>query len=388
MKLVNKVVGTVLACTMAVSLLAACGSDTAGTNGKELIIGASGPLTGNTASYGQAVQKGAQLAVDEINAAGGVNGITLKLDFQDDENNAQKANNAYNIVKDNGAKVFMGTVTSGPCVSVVELSHEDNMFMITPSGTAVDCIKYDNAFRVCFNDPMQGTASAEYIATKQLGSKIGIIYDSSDVYSSGIFQAFKAEAANRGLEIVSEQAFTSSNNTDFSVALQKIKESNADLVFLPIYYKEASSILQQARDVGLSVKWFGCDGLDGVIGQLQDDAALAEGVMLLTPYAADSKEEKSAKFTQAYKDKYNGETPIQFAADAYDAIYAIKAAIEKAGIEDVSMSISDLCDQLKVAMTEITLEGVTGTITWSADGEPSKEPKGMVIQNGGYTAMD
>lgn len=388
MKLVNKVVGTVLACTMAVSLLAACGSDTAGTNGKELIIGASGPLTGNTASYGQAVQKGAQLAVDEINAAGGVNGITLKLDFQDDENNAQKANNAYNIVKDNGAKVFMGTVTSGPCVSVVELAQEDNMFMITPSGTAVDCIKYDNAFRVCFNDPMQGTASAEYIATKQLGSKIGIIYDSSDVYSSGIFQAFKAEAANRGLEIVSEQAFTSSNNTDFSVALQKIKESNADLVFLPIYYKEASSILQQARDVGLSVKWFGCDGLDGVIGQLQDDAALAEGVMLLTPYAADSKEEKSAKFTQAYKDKYNGETPIQFAADAYDAIYAIKAAIEKAGIEDVSMSISDLCDQLKVAMTEITLEGVTGTITWSADGEPSKEPKGMVIQNGGYTAMD
>lgn len=388
MKLVNKVVGTVLACTMAVSLLAACGSDTAGTNGKELIIGASGPLTGNTASYGQAVQKGAQLAVDEINAAGGVNGITLKLDFQDDENNAQKANNAYNIVKDNGAKVFMGTVTSGPCVSVVELAQEDNMFMITPSGTAVDCIKYDNAFRVCFNDPMQGTASAEYIATKQLGSKIGIIYDSSDVYSSGIFQAFKAEAANRGLEIVSEQAFTSSNNTDFSVALQKIKESNADLVFLPIYYKEASSILQQARDAGLSVKWFGCDGLDGVIGQLQDDAALAEGVMLLTAYAADSKEEKSAKFTQAYKDKYNGETPIQFAADAYDAIYAIKAAIEKAGIEDVSMSISDLCDQLKVAMTEITLEGVTGTITWSADGEPSKEPKGMVIQNGGYTAMD
>ncbi len=388
MKLVNKVVGTVLACTMAVSLLAACGSDTAGTNGKELIIGASGPLTGNTASYGQAVQKGAQLAVDEINAAGGVNGITLKLDFQDDENNAQKANNAYNIVKDNGAKVFMGTVTSGPCVSVVELAQEDNMFMITPSGTAVDCIKYDNAFRACFNDPMQGTASAEYIATKQLGSKIGIIYDSSDVYSSGIFQAFKAEAANRGLEIVSEQAFTSSNNTDFSVALQKIKESNADLVFLPIYYKEASSILQQARDAGLSVKWFGCDGLDGVIGQLQDDAALAEGVMLLTPYAADSKEEKSAKFTQAYKDKYNDETPIQFAADAYDAIYAIKAAIEKAGIEDVSMSISDLCDQLKVAMTEITLEGVTGTITWSADGEPSKEPKGMVIQNGGYTAMD
>mgnify|MGYP002579959177 FL=1 len=388
MKLVNKVVGTVLACTMAVSLLAACGSDTAGTNGKELIIGASGPLTGNTASYGQAVQKGAQLAVDEINAAGGVNGITLKLDFQDDENNAQKVNNAYNIVKDNGAKVFMGTVTSGPCVSVVELAQEDNMFMITPSGTAVDCIKYDNAFRVCFNDPMQGTASAEYIATKQLGSKIGIIYDSSDVYSSGIFQAFKAEAANRGLEIVSEQAFTSSNNTDFSVALQKIKESNADLVFLPIYYKEASSILQQARDAGLSVKWFGCDGLDGVIGQLQDDAALAEGVMLLTPYAADSKEEKSAKFTQAYKDKYNGETPIQFAADAYDAIYAIKAAIEKAGIEDVSMSISDLCDQLKVAMTEITLEGVTGTITWSADGEPSKETKVMVIQNGGYTAMD
>lgn len=387
MKFFKRIATTAIAAVMAVSMLAGCNNNTSG-NAKELIIGGSGPLTGESATYGKAVQNGAQLAISEINAAGGVNGITLKLDFQDDESNVQKANNAYNVVKDNGAKVFMGTVTSGPCVSVVELAHADNMFMITPSGSSIDCIKYDNAFRVCFNDDNQGIASAQYIATKGLGTKVAVIYQSDIDYSSGIYSKFKAEAANLPFEIVSEQTFTTDSSIDFSVAIQKIKESGADLVFLPIYYKAASSILQQASKAGLDVKWFGCDGLDGIVPQLGEDKALAENVMLLTPYAKDSKEETSAKFTEAYRQKYGEETLNQFAADAYDAIYAIKAAMEKAGIDDVSISMSELCDKLMVAMTEIELKGVTGTITWGKDGEPTKEPKGVIIKNGEYSAMD
>lgn len=387
MKMVKKIASVALAGVMSVCLFAGCNGQTGG-NEKELVIGGSGPLTGGAAAYGQGVKNGAQLAVDEINAAGGVNGITLKLDFQDDESNAQKANNAYNVVKDNGAKVFMGTVTSGPCLSVVELTHEDNMFQITPSGSAIDCIKHDNAFRICFNDDNQGIASAKYIGSKQLASKIAVIYQSDIDYSTGIYNKFKEEAASQSFEIVSEQSFTTDSSTDFSVQLQKIKESGAELVFLPIYYKEASAILQQASKTDLQVKFFGCDGLDGIVQQLGNDAALAEGVMLLTPYVKNSTEEKSVKFTQAYLAKYSEETLNQFAADAYDAIYTIKAAMEKADVSDASISISDLCNKLSAAMTEITFDGVTGKITWDNKGEPTKDPKGMVIVNGEYSAMD
>ena len=276
-------------------------------------------------------------------------------------------------------KLLIGTVTSNPCIAVAAETVKDNMFQLTPSGSAVDCVANDNAFRICFNDPNQGVASAQYIAQNGLASKVAVIYDSSDVYSTGIYEKFAAEAANQNIDVVAAEAFTSDSKTDFSVQIQKVQESGAELLFLPIYYQEAALILQQASKAGLAVKYFGCDGLDGLIDQLGDDVAIAEGVMLLTPFAADAKDEKTVAFTTAYKAAYNNEVPIQFAADGYDAVYAVKAAIEKAGITDASISASDLCDALKTAMTEITVEGVTGTITWTADGEPTKDPKAMEI---------
>lgn len=390
----KKFLAVAMAAALAVSALTGCGDKSANTdkegsaNGENvLVIGGIGPLTGSTATYGKAVMNGAKLAVDEINAAGGVNGMTLELDFQDDENDSEKSITAYNTLKDNGMKLLMGTVTSTPCTAVAAKSVGDRIFQLTPSGSAVECIQNDNAFRVCFSDPNQGSASAQYIAEHGLASKVAVIYDSSDVYSSGIYETFTAEAQAENLEIVTAQAFTTDSKTDFAVQLQKIKDSGAELVFLPIYYQEAALILTQASKLGLDVEYFGCDGLDGVIPQLGSDAALADGVMLLTPFAADAADEKTVQFTTAFKAAYNNEIPNQFAADAYDAIYAIKAALEDAGVTDASISAEELCDKMIESMTKITLDGVTGSMTWDASGEPTKDPKAMVIQDGAYKAM-
>ncbi len=407
MKFSKKILAFSLAACLTMPFLAGCSdSGSADSNADAsvdsvdftgtMVIGGIGPVTGGAAVYGNAVKNGIQLAVDEINAAGGVNGIKLELNFQDDEHNEEKAVNAYNTLKDKDMKLLIGTVTSNPCVAVAAETVKDNMFQLTPSGSAVDCVANDNAFRICFNDPNQGTASAQYIAQNSVASKVAVIYDSSDVYSTGIYEKFNDEAAVQGIEVVAAEAFTADSKTDFSVQIQKVQESGAELLFLPIYYQEAALILQQADKAGLEVKYFGCDGLDGLIDQLGEDVAIAEDVMLLTPFAADAQDDKTVAFTTAYKSAYNNEVPIQFAADGYDAVYAVKAAMEKANITDASISASDLCDALKAAMTEITLEGVTGTITWEADGEPTKDPKAMKIiitenedgtKTGSYTAL-
>ena len=406
----KKLVSLLMVAALSASMLTGCGSsnDAAGSSdaatdaatdattdaaaegtenaaGGTLKIGSIGPLTGSAAVYGTAVANAAQLAVDEVNAAGGVNGVQLELNFQDDECDAEKSVNAYNTLKDWGMQMLVGAVTSGCSIAVSEYSKDDNMFQLTPSGSAVECVQYDNAFRVCFSDPNQGLASAQYIGENNLATKVAVIYDSSDIYSSGIYEKFAAEAANQNFEIVSAEAFTADNKTDFSVQLQKAKDAGADLVFLPIYYTEASLILSQADKMGYAPQFFGCDGLDGILNVENFDTSLAEGVMLLTPFAADADDEKTQAFVSAYKEAY-GDTPNQFAADTYDAIYAIKAAAEKAGIT-ADMSASDICDAMKSAMTEITVNGLTGNITWSADGEPTKEPKAVKIVNGSYTAM-
>ena len=260
------------------------------------------------------------------------------------------------------------------------------MFQITPSGSAVECAQYDNCFRVCFSDPNQGAASAQYIGENALATKVAIIYDSSDVYSTGIYESFVKEAANQSFEIVSEEAFTADNKTDFTVQLQKAKDAGADLVFLPIYYQESSLILTQANSMSYAPSFFSCDGMDGILGVENFDTSLAEGVMLLTPFAADATDELTQTFVTNYQDKY-GDVPNQFAADAYDAVYAIKAAIEKSGVTP-DMSTSDICEGLKAAMTEISVDGLTGLgMTWTADGEPNKAPKAVKIQDGAYTAM-
>ena len=367
-----------LACASAMLL-----STTAFADGDAFKVGGIGPVTGGAAVYGQAVKNAPELAVNEINALGGVQ---FEFQFEDDEHDAEKSVNAYNSLKDWGMQMLLGTVTSAPCIAVAAETANDNMFQLTPSGSAVECVQNPNAFRVCFSDPNQGTASAQYIGENKIATKIGVIYDSSDVYSSGIYEKFAAEAANQGLEIVSAEAFTADSKTDFTVQLQKAKDAGAELVFLPIYYTEASLILTQANGMGFAPMFFGCDGLDGLLNVEGFDTSLAEGVMLLTPFAADADDELTQKFVAAYKEAY-GDTPNQFAADAYDGMYAIKAAIEKSGVTP-DMSASDICDAMEVAMTEISIDGLTGEgMTWTADGEPNKAPKAVKITDGAYAAM-
>ena len=392
----KKVTGLLLTLAMVASLLVGCGNkatspDATGTtqtaDGETFKIGGIGPVTGGAAVYGQAVKNAAELAVEEINAAGGVNGTQLVFKFEDDEHDAEKSVNAYNTLKDWNMQILMGTVTSTPCVAVTEKTKEDNMFQLTPSGSAVPCVQYDNAFRVCFSDPNQGKASAQYIGENKLASKVAVIYDSSDVYSSGIYEKFAEEAKNQGIEVVAVEAFTADNKTDFTTQLLKAKDNGAELVFLPIYYQEATLILKQADSMGFAPTFFGCDGLDGILGVENFDTKLAEGVMLLTPFAADASDDLTKNFVTKYKEKY-GETPNQFAADAYDAIYIIKAAIEKSGAT-ADMSVSDICEALKTAMPQISVDGLTGIgMTWTADGEVNKAPKAVKITNGAYVAME
>ena len=392
MRNVKKWLAVAMVAAMTVSMAAGCGSKSegeksSGSDSEVIKIGAIGPVTGAAAVYGQAVKNGAELAVEEINAAGGINGAQVEFKFEDDEHDAEKAVNAYNNLKDWGMQALLGTVTSAPCVAVGEVANQDNMFLLTPSGTAVECVQYDNAFRVCFSDPMQGLESAKYIGENGLASKVAVIYDSSDVYSTGIYEAFVKEAANQDFEVVAAEAFTSESKTDFSVQLQKAKDSGAELVFLPFYYSEASLVLKQAAGMNYNPIFFGCDGMDGILAVEGFDANLANNLMFLSPFTPTSTDEAIQKFVTAFKDKY-GDTPNQFAADAYDGIYAMKAAREKADVKP-GMASSDVCDGLKSAMVEIEIDGVTAKgLTWEASGEPSKEPMVVKIENGDYAVVE
>lgn len=397
----KKFVSSVLAASMALSL-AACGSSaassaassdaavstgstTASADFTPIKIGGIGPVTGGAAIYGQAVKNAEELAVKEINEAAGYTVFDFK--FEDDEHDAEKSVNAYNTLKDWGMQVLAGPTTTTPSLAVAAETANDNLFMMTPSASAEAVIQTgENVFQICFTDPNQGVASADYIADNALGTKVGIIYDSSDAYSRGIHDKFKAEAAAKGLEVVADEAFTADNKSDLSTQLTKCQTAGADLVFLPIYYQEASQILISANSSGYAPKFFGCDGMDGILTIKGFDTSLAEGLMLLTPFAADAADEKTQAFVTAYKEAY-GDTPNQFAADAYDVVYAIYDAV-KAGNLNGDMSASDLCDALKTQITGLTFDGLTGDgMTWDASGAVSKAPKAVVIKDGAYAAM-
>lgn len=389
----KKFISVMLVAAMAATALTGCGSNSSSSSKKDAdkyYIGGIGPTTGATAIYGTAVKNGAQIAVDEINAAGGINGKQIEYRFEDDQNDAEKAVNAYNTLKDWGMQMLVGTTTTAPCIAVAGKTASDNVFQITPSASSPSVLSSGNGnvFQVCFTDPNQGVASAQYIAENKLATKIGIIYDSSDVYSSGIEEKFEAEAKTQGLNIVSKAAFTADSKTDFGTQLQKAKDAGADLLFLPIYYQEASIILKQADTMGYKPKFFGVDGMDGILTVENFDTKLAEDVMLLTPFAADAKDKTVQNFVKTYKEKYK-DTPNQFAADSYDAVYALKAAIEESKAT-TDMSASDMCDALKGAMTKIKMQGLTGGkdgLTWNESGEVTKSPKAVIIKNGAYKAM-
>ena len=348
-----------------------------------LIIAHIGPETGPAAVYGLATYRGAQIAADEITAAD--NGITVVLLNEDDAHDAEKSVNAYNTVLDNGAQMIIGTTTTTPCIAVATLAYDERVFMLTPSASSTDVTSgRDNVYQVCFTDPAQGAASAQYIAQNGLPTKIAVIYNNADAYSTGIYETFVAEAANQGLDVVSVTTFT--DNSNFTSQVSAAQSAGAELVFLPIYYTPASLILQTAANAGYSPVFFGVDGMDGILSIDGFDTSLAEGVMLLTPFSSDAQDEKTVNFVKTYKDLY-GEVPNQFAADAYDGVYALVEAAKLAGVQ-TGDSAEDICDAMIAAMQQITYEGVTGVMTWDATGAVSKTPTAVIIENGVYVGFD
>jgi branched-chain amino acid transport system substrate-binding protein len=383
MKKYAKIICLVLAVAMIAGLFSACGDskDNDGSDSAKLIIGGIGPLTGDYANYGTSVNNGAKLAVDEINAAGGVNGFTFELNFQDSKGDPDSAVAAYGMLMDAGMNVSLGTVLSGEMASVAAAGVEDGILMLSPSASAKDSIGSNNAaFRVCFNDPQQGTVSADFISTHKLATKVAVFYQSDLDYSNGLYETFEAECKAKGIEITTVETFTNTTNTDFSSQINKIKSSGAEMVFIPIYAAEASTFLTQAYGKLDGMTFFGCDGLDGILTKVSD-AKYAENVMMLTPFSADDTSENVKSFVSAYKAAYNS-TPDQFAADGYDAVYAIAEALKSAGATPDNYKDDDFNSKMVAAMTKITVNGVTGSMTWSADGETQKEAKAMIIHDG------
>ncbi len=373
----KKILVTVLALVLALTASFAVADEA-------IKVGVIGPMTGPYAVYGLAVQYGAQIAAEEINAKGGVQFEVLS---EDDQGDGELGVNAYNKLLDDGVNIMLSTVTSGSCLSVAAVANEERVFMLTPSGSA-DAITdgKDNVYRVCFKDSAQGLASAQYIVDHKLAAKVGVIYNNALDYSMGIYNSFKAKAAELGLEIVAEAAFSDDTNADFSVQIAQMKDAGCDLVFLPIYYTPASLILKQCQAAEYAPIFFGVDGMDGILTLEGFDPALAEGVMLLTPFSADAQDDLTRNFVATYQAKH-GEIPNQFAADAYDGMYALLAAVEKAGIT-ADTAPEDACDPMIAAMQEIEITGLTGTMRWAATGEVDKTPTAVVIKNGVYVGAD
>ena len=361
--------------------------DTTGDSTGVIKIGGIGPLTGSAATYGIATKEGAEIAVNEINALGG---LQFELDFQDDEGDAEKATYAYSNLKDNGMQILYGCTTTNPCIAVAADSYNDRYFQLTPSASSTQVTEgKDNVFQVCFTDPNQGVTAADYIADNGLATKIAVIYNNSDAYSTGIATAFLAEAEAKGLEVVSTTTFPDDTNADFNVQLADAQSNGAELVFMPIYYTPASLILNQAKAMGYAPIFFGCDGMDGILELEGFDKSLAEGLMLMTPFNAWAEDERTVGFVTEYQEAY-GTTPNQFAADGYDCIYAIYEACQEAGIT-ADMDNATICDKLVETFTNgsFSVDGLTGTgMTWSANGEVSKAPVVVRVENEQYVTVE
>ena len=383
----KKLISVALLVAMCVCLLAGCGSTDKAAE-PVFKIGGTGPITGDAAIYGQAVMRGSQIAVDEINANGGINGVKVEFKFEDDLADGETAVNAYNKLMDWGMDVLVGPTTTGAAIAVSAKLGEERVFGLTPSASSPDVTAgKDNMFQLCFTDPNQGTGAATYMAGTALkDSKIAVIYRNDDAYSQCIRDTFVQVAADKGLTVVYEGTFTKDTATDFSVQLTAAQAAGADLVFLPIYYQPASVIFQQAKAMGYAPTFFGVDGMDGILSLDGFDTSLAEGVMLMTPFYADAEDAMTKGFVAEYQKRHN-EVPNQFAADAYDCVYAVKTAIETAKVTP-DMATDAICDALVKVFTEISVDGTTGKgMTWGANGEVAKTPIVVVINNGAYVEV-
>lgn len=385
MKRFQKVLTLVLAMTLCAFCFASCGGGgkmNYASSNTEYFIGGTGPLTGDASSYGISVQNGAQLAIDEINANGGLNGVLFHFEIKDDQAGEEAAATGYNALYEAGMQLSIGSVTSGSCASFADRAKDNGVLFITPSASAANVIAVsENAFRVCFGDPQQGSISADTLTQRY--SKIGVIYDTSDTYSSGIFEAFETKMTELGKAKDTDyivRTFDKDSNKDFSTQVAALADAGCETIYLPIYYTEAGLIAKAAAAQGYNVPIFGNDGLDGVAAQLSSEVTAT--IEYTTPFDSASSDEKISAFVETYKAKY-GATPDQFAADGYDAVMILFAAMQKAGVNDVTMSASAMADLIRPVLTssDFSYTGLTGeNMTWSTDGSCNKEARIVKVQ--------
>ena len=352
-----------------------------------LKIGLTGPMTGSASAYGLAVRGGMEIAVAEINAKGG---LQIEFKSEDDEaDGSDKAVSAYNALMDWGMQILAGPVTTGSSLAIGAETVNDEVFMLTPSASAEDvAMTGSNIYQMCFTDPNQGASAAELMAQKWPDATIGIIYDSSDAYSSGIVDGFLAKAEELSLNVaVDDASFTADNKADLSTQVTKCKDAGCDLVFLPFYYTEAAQVLTYANTIGYKPTFFGCDGMDGILTVEGFDPALAEGLVLMTPFDANATDEATVSFVEQFKANNDGLVPNQFAADGYDVIYALYNACVAAGI-DGSIPAAEACAKLQEQFATLTVDGLTGKgMTWDENGMISKAPAAVVVTDGIYVPV-
>ncbi len=379
----KKFAAMLTAFTMALGLTA-CGSGNAAGADNAFHLGTIGPLTGQNAIYGEAVANGAKVAVEEINAMGGVQFV---LESKDDAADPETSVNAYHNLLDNGMQVLVSPTTTACAIEVSTHVYEDRVFMLTPSASAPDVTAgKDNVFQVCFTDPNLGLGAADYMAEHMPEAKIGVLYRSDDAYSQGVRDTFMTQAKKNNLNVLYEGSFTEDTSTNFEVQLTSARAAGVDLMFIPIYFQPASVVLNQAKAMGYAPTFFGVDGLDGLLTMENFDVSVAEGVMLMTPFAANAGDERTENFVKKYKEEF-GSVPNQFAADAYDAVYIVKEALEKAGCTP-DQTHQELCEALLKTMPELKVDGLTGKgLTWKANGEVSKDPLAVEIRSGEYVPV-
>lgn len=372
-----------VAAAMAVATMVTAAATFTGCNGEKNYaennttykIGISGPLTGGAAMYGNGTKNGAQMAVDEINANGGLNGTMFELLSYDDQHKADTVNSGYADMYEKGMQVSLGCTTSDPCMEFAALSAADNVFFLTPSASADNVTTLgDNSYQMCFKDGNQGGVAAEYVNSLGL-SEIGIFYKAGDVYSEGIYNQFKSKL-DKSISTVEASFLT--DNDDMTNQVQKLK--NCSFIFMPIYYDPAQIFMEMAKDViAKDATYYGCDGFDGITVD-----GIPQKVTMLSHFNSKAESGAAKTFIDNYTAKYGSDTLNQFAAAAYDCVYAIYGAMQKAGDKVyVTMSASELCEVLKAEFNGgYSFSGVTGeNITWVADGTVNKSAIAYVVKD-------
>ena len=381
----KKLLAMLLALSM-VFALAACGGggdepssgsdapEGGGATGDTLTIGMIGPITGSYATYGTAMQEGLELAVEEINAAGGICGMTVETQIMDDQGDATEALNAFNTLVSNGVSIIVGSATSGCTSAITDAANEEGVVLITPSATADNITTEDDyVFRACFKDSLQGDIAAAFVAEEGI-TKVGTIGCSADTYSQGLVDSFTAACEKRGIEVVAAESTATMNAQDFTNQFTAMVNAGAELVYAIYYYDAVGPFLiSQARAAGFDGIIMGADGFDGSLGYVSEgtDYSAFNDVVWTNHYDPSDESGAVQEFVAAFEAKF-GTTPISFSALTYDCVSMIKQAAEAAGSADASAVRDQLAD------TSVVYECVTGTFSLDETGTPTKG--GVIIE--------